>query len=222
YTAAVTQSTFAAFIGVLASILVLGYYFQKQRVRMDVLVDMSKEETVLQTKELVLATIKEAIPFIIVGSGITILKLVDQYTFVRMMSSFTEFSNDQLLELMAIFGSNPDKLTMVVIGLATSMASTGLPLISEAVAKKDKKNLAKLISNNLQLYSFVMFPATFGMIVLSYPLYTLFYRPDALGASVLVAACLSGLVLGLFMLSSSMLQGMYHNKEAVVFFFVGL
>ncbi|OTN75132.1 hypothetical protein A5886_000202 [Enterococcus sp. 8G7_MSG3316] len=222
YTAAVTQSTFAAFIGVLASVIVLGYYYQKQRVRMDVLIDMSKEETEIQTKELIISTIKEAIPFIIVGSGITIFKLVDQYTFVRIMSGFTEFSNDQLLDMMAIFGSNPDKLTMVVIGLATSMASTGLPLISEAVAKKDKLNLAKLISNNLQLYSFVMFPATFGMVILAYPLYTLFYRPDTLGASVLVAACLSGLVLGLFMLSSSMLQGMYHNKEAVVYFFIGL
>lgn len=222
YTAAVTQSTFAAFIGVLASVFVLGYYFQKQRVRMDVLIDMSKEVTEIQTKELIISTIKEAIPFIIVGSGITIFKLVDQYTFVRIMRGFTEFSNDQLLDLMAIFGSNPDKLTMVVIGLATSMASTGLPLISEAVAKKDKHNLAKLISNNLQLYSFVMFPATFGMVILAYPLYTLFYRPDSLGASVLVAACLSGLVLGLFMLSSSMLQGMYHNKEAVVYFFIGL
>jgi O-antigen/teichoic acid export membrane protein len=222
YTAAVTQSTFAAFIGVLASVLVLVYYFQKQRVRMAVLLDMSKEETEIQTKELILSTIKEAIPFIIVGSGITIFKLVDQYTFVRIMKGFTQYSNDQLLDMMAIFGSNPDKLTMVVIGLATSMASTGLPLISEAVAKKDQGNLAKLISNNLQLYSFVMLPATFGMIVLAYPLYTLFYRPDALGANVLVFACISGLVLGLFMLTSSMLQGMYHNKEAVIFFFIGL
>lgn len=222
YTAAVTQSTFAAFIGVLASVLVLVYYFQKQRVRMDVLLDMSKEETEIQTKELVLSTIKEAIPFIIVGSGITIFKLVDQYTFVRIMKGFTQYSNDQLLDMMAIFGSNPDKLTMVVIGLATSMASTGLPLISEAVAKKNQGNLAKLISNNLQLYSFVMLPATFGMIVLAYPLYTLFYRPDTLGASVLVAACISGLILGLFMLTSSMLQGMYHNTEAVIFFFIGL
>jgi O-antigen/teichoic acid export membrane protein len=222
YTAAVTQSTFAAFIGVLASVLVLAYYFKKQKVRMDVLLDMSKEETEIQTKELVLSTIKEAIPFIIVGSGITIFKLVDQYTFVRTMKGFTQYSNDQLLDMMAIFGSNPDKLTMVVIGLATSMASTGLPLISEAVAKKDNSNLAKLISNNLQLYSFVMFPATFGMIVLAYPLYTLFYRPDTLGASVLVMACVSGLVLGLFMLTSSMLQGMYHNTEAVIFFFIGL
>ncbi|WP_291290835.1 polysaccharide biosynthesis protein [Enterococcus sp.] len=222
YTAAVTQSTFAAFIGVLASVLVLVYYFQKQRVRMAVLLDMSKEETEIQTKELIFSTIKEAIPFIIVGSGITIFKLVDQYTFVRIMKGFTQYSNDQLLDMMAIFGSNPDKLTMVVIGLATSMASTGLPLISEAVAKKDQGNLAKLISNNLQLYSFVMLPATFGMIVLAYPLYTLFYRPDALGANVLVFACISGLVLGLFMLTSSMLQGMYHNKEAVIFFFIGL
>ena len=222
YTAAVTQSTFAAFIGVLASVLVLVYYFQKQRVRMAVLLDMSKEETEIQTKELILSTIKEAIPFIIVGSGITIFKLVDQYTFVRIMKGFTQYSNDQLLDMMAIFGSNPDKLTMVVIGLATSMASTGLPLISEAVAKKDQGNLAKLISNNLQLYSFVMLPATFGMIVLAYPLYTLFYRPDVLGANVLVFACISGLVLGLFMLTSSMLQGMYHNKEAVIFFFIGL
>ena len=97
------------------------------------------------------------------------------------MKGFTQYSNDQLLDMMAIFGSNPDKLTMVVIGLATSMASTGLPLISEAVAKKNQGNLAKLISNNLQLYSFVMLPATFGMIVLAYPLYTLFYRPDTLG-----------------------------------------
>ncbi len=64
-----------------------------------------------------------------------------------------------------------------------------------------------------------MLPATFGMIVLAYPLYTLFYRPDTLGASVLVAACISGLILGLFMLTSSMLQGMYHNTEAVIFFF---
>ena len=142
YTAAVTQSTFAAFIGVLASVLVLVYYFQKQRVRMDVLLDMSKEETEIQTKELVLSTIKEAIPFIIVGSGITIFKLVDQYTFVRIMKGFTQYSNDQLLDMMAIFGSNPDKLTMVVIGLATSMASTGLPLISEAVAKKESRKFS--------------------------------------------------------------------------------
>ena len=55
------------------------------------------------------------------------------------------------------FSANPDKLTMVVIALATSIASTGLPLITEAVTLKDRVGLAKLTSGNLQLFSFLCF-----------------------------------------------------------------
>lgn len=88
-----------------------------------------------------LDTVKEAIPFIIVGSGVTIFKLVDQFTFMKIMSASTEYSNAQLLDLFD-FSANPDKLTMVVIALATSIASTGLPLITEAVTLKDRVGLA--------------------------------------------------------------------------------
>ena len=58
---------------------------------------------------------------------------------------------------------------MVVIALATSIAATGLPLITEAVTLKDHRGLAKLTSGNLQLFSLFMFPATFGVMLLSYP-----------------------------------------------------
>ena len=222
YVAAVTQSTFAAFIGALAGIGVLLYYFKKEKVKMDILAEQSQEKAELDTAALLIGTIKEAIPFIIIGSGITIYKLVDQYTFIRLMSGFTNYTNKQLMGLMALFSGNPDKLTMVVIGLSTAMALVGLPLITEAYAQKDRVGLANLVTNNLQLYSFVMFPATFGMIVLAYPLNTLFYVPNALGARLLVVACLSGLVLGLFMISATMLQGIYENTSAVVFFVIGL
>lgn len=222
YVAAVTQSTFAAFIGALAGIGVLLYYFKKEKVKMDILAEQSQEKEELDTAALLIGTVKEAIPFIIIGSGITIYKLVDQYTFIRLMSGFTNYTNKQLMSLMALFSGNPDKLTMVVIGLSTAMALVGLPLITEAYAQKNREGLAKLVTNNLQLYSFVMFPATFGMIVLAYPLNTLFYVPNALGARLLIVACLSGLVLGLFMISATMLQGIYENTSAVVFFAIGL
>lgn len=222
YTEAVTQSTFAAFIGVIASFLVLGYYLKKQKYRTDILVAHSANEVQINTKDLLLETVKEAIPFIIVGSGITIFKLVDQVTFFPTMKSFTEYSQAQLDDLFSIFSANPDKLTMVVIGLATSMALTGLPLITEAKTLGDHRGLAKLISNNLQLFSFIMFPATFGMILLAYPLNTLFYAPSDLGTKVLIEACVVGLVLGLFMITSSMLQGLYENAAAVVFLIIGL
>ncbi|MFN1222485.1 polysaccharide biosynthesis protein, partial [Enterococcus faecium] len=75
------------------------------------------------------------------------------------MSASTEYSNAQLLDLFSIFSANPDKLTMVVIALATSIASTGLPLITDAVTLKDRVGLAQLTSGKLQLFSFFMVPA---------------------------------------------------------------
>ncbi|GMA48312.1 putative polysaccharide biosynthesis protein [Tetragenococcus muriaticus] len=222
YVAAVTQSTFAAFIGALASIAVLVYYYRKEKAKIDILVDMSPGNVKVNTTRLLLQTIREAVPFIIVGSGITIYKLVDQYTFISTMERFTEYSNQQLQSLFALFSGNPDKLVMVVIGLATSLATVGLPLVTEAFAKKDSPALAKLVSNNLQLYTFVMFPSTFGMMLLAYPLNTLFYQPNRLGASLLIAVSFSGLLLGLFMLTSSMLQGIYENPSAVLYFVIGL
>ncbi|MFV0557262.1 MAG: oligosaccharide flippase family protein [Enterococcus sp.] len=222
YTTAVMQSTFAAFIGVLAGLAVLVVFLKKEQLRMDTLVEYSNNEVTVNTKELLVETIREAIPFIIVGSGITIFKLVDQFTFIKAMQSFTEYSTDQLTDLFSIFSANPDKLTMVVIGLATSIAATGLPLITTAKSQGDRKGLAKLISNNLQLIAFIMLPATFGMVVLAYPLNTLFYEPDVLGSRVLIQAAIAGLFIGLFMLTSSMLQGLYENKVAIQYLAIGL
>lgn len=43
-----------------------------------------------------------------------------------------------------------------------------------------------------------MFPATFGVMLLAYPLNTLFYTPDSLGSNVLIQASFVGLFLGLY------------------------
>lgn len=222
YLKAVEQSTFAAFIGAIASMAALIYFLKEAQVQFEVQKELSVPGEMLDTKALIFDTIRQAIPFTIVGAGTTIYKLVDQMTYVHMMQSFTKFTKTELVAQMAVFGGNPDKLTMVVIGLATSMAFTSLPLVTEAVTQKRHRDLAHLINNNFQLYALLMFPATFGMILLAYPLNTFFYEPDVLASKVLIEACLSGLFMGLFMLTSSTLQGMYHNKAAVKFFAVGI
>lgn len=222
YVSAVTQSTLAAFIGMLGSFAVLLYHLRKQKVTMDVYVEHSENEIEVSPTDLLVQTLKEAIPFIIAGSGITIFKLVDQVTFIRFMEMFTDYGQEQLVDLFSIFSANPDKLTMVVIALATSLALSSLPIITEAFTLRRRRELAKLISVNLQLFAFVMFPATFGMIVLAYPLNTLFYQPSSLGSLVLMEASLVGLVLGLYTLVSTMLQALYENKLTVRYLFVGL
>lgn len=222
YVTAVTQSTFAAFIGMLASLCVLLFYMKKQKPMLDYLEKHSANQHKASTTDLLVETLRQAIPFILVGSGVTVFKLVDQFTFSNIMKSFTDYSDSQLRTLFAIFNANPDKLTMVVIALATSISATSLPLITEAITLKKYNELSKLVSNNLQMFFFVMLPSTFGMIVLAKPLYAMFYSPDELGVSVLIEACYAGLFMGFYMLSSTILMGMYENRAAMRYFGFGL
>ena len=166
--------------------------------------------------------IQQAIPFIIVGSAISIFKLIDQYSFEKIMSIVTDYSTAKNADLFTLISANPDKLTMVVIALGTAMATAGLPLITERFTKKDHEGLAKLVTNNIQLLFFVMMPATVGMIVLAYPLNTLFYWPNALGSELLAASCVVGIMMGLFMVCSTMLQGLDGNMQAVWFLCIGI
>lgn len=222
YGTAVMHSTLAAFVGAIASYITLLLSYRKDKIGFDVKVENSVGKVKLNTKDLILETIQEAIPFIILGTAITLFKLVDQVTFVNWMKGFTEYSGDQLRILYALFNFNPDKLTMVVVGFATSMSLAGIPLITEAKTRGNHKGLAELISNNLQLFAFVMIPATFGMVALAFPLNTMFYGASHLGTGVLIEATFCALILGLFMMTSQMLQGMYENTSAIAFFLCGL
>ena len=222
YVNAVIQSTFAAFIGMLGAFAALLWFYQKQKKQMNYLVANSSNEVVISENSLIKEMIKQAIPFIIVGSAITLFKLVDQYTFERMMATFTNYSPKQLESLFSIFSANPDKLVMITVSLATGMAMTSLPLVTEAYTRSERPALAKLISDNIQLLLLIMVPATLGMIVLARPMYVLFYSPDKLGISVLIEASIVGLVMGYFILISTTLQGLYRNRQAIGLLGIGL
>lgn len=221
YVAAVTQSTFAAFVGMIFALAALGYYYYKGSTKMRMLEENSSNKLSISTTDLLKNMMVEAMPFIVIGSAITIVKIFDQYTFEAAMGHLTNFTGTQIKELFSVFSANPDKLTMITISIATSLAVTSLPLVTEAFTLKDKGGVARLISDNIQLFFFVMIPATLGMIVLAYPLNTLFYEPDTLGASVLVQACYIGIILGFYMLVSTTLQGLYENKQAMKFLGIG-
>lgn len=222
YVDAVVQSTFAAFIGMIGAFGALLWFYFKKQPELNKLVANSNNELVISENKLIKEMLLQALPFIVVGSSITLFKLVDQYTFERIMSGFTNYSDKQLSSLFSIFSANPDKLVMIVVALATGMAVTSLPLVTEAYTKKDKLVLSKLMGDNIQLLLFVMIPATFGLIVLAHPMYVLFYHPDTLGIHVLIEASLVGLVTGYFTLVSTMLQGLYRNKATIVYLLVGI
>lgn len=221
YVAAVTQSTFAAFIGMIGSFAVLGYFYFKMRHERQYNIEHSRNEMSISAFSLMMEMLIEAIPFIIIGAAIPMFKLVDQYTFEPMMHSFTSYSSDRLKEMFSILSVNPDKLTMIIISLATSLSAASLPVITEYFTKGDRKNLGKLASESIQLFCLVMFPAITGMSIISVSVYTVFYGYDALGSQVLIACTVSSLMSGFFMLASVILQGMFKNKELLVELAIG-
>ncbi|RXS49305.1 polysaccharide biosynthesis protein, partial [Streptococcus pyogenes] len=102
YLSAVTQSTLAAFVGMIASMAVLGYYLWKLGL-LKAICRKPNHHIDSDIKGLLLETLKESIPFIVTGSAIQAFQLIDQWTFVNTMTLFTDYSRSQLLVLFGYF-----------------------------------------------------------------------------------------------------------------------
>ena len=222
YVQAVTQSTFAAFIGMLASLLVLFYYLGKTGLLSSILKKQEGSEGI-DTRALLIDTIREAIPFIITGSAIQLFQIIDQMTFINVMSWFTDYSQKQLLVMFSYFSANPNKITMILIAVATSIGGVGIPLLTENYVKGDLKAAGKLVQDNLTMLLAFLLPATIGAVAVAKPLYTVFYgQPDSLALGLFIVAMLQTVVLGLYTVLSPMIQALFQNRKAIRFFLYGV
>ncbi|HEL1014068.1 polysaccharide biosynthesis protein [Streptococcus equi subsp. zooepidemicus] len=222
YIAAVTQSTFAAFIGMIASMAVLFYYFWTQGL-LKAIFTKTEHAIPIDIKGLLIETLKESIPFIITGSAIQAFQLIDQWTFVNTMTLFTNYTRSQLWVLFGYFNANPAKITMVLIAVAASIGSVGIALLTENYVKKDMRAAARLIINNIEMLLMFLLPALTGAIILARPLYTVFYgSSEEQAVRLFVAVLCLTLLMALYTLFSPMLQALFENRKAIHYFIYGV
>ncbi|HGA2607748.1 TPA: oligosaccharide flippase family protein [Streptococcus agalactiae] len=222
YIAAVTQSTFAAFVGMFASIAVLLYFLWRYNM-LSALIGKTPEHIKLDTKEILIETVKEAIPFIITGAAIQIFKLIDQFSFGNTMALFTNYSSEELRVMFAYFSSNPGKVTMILIAVATAIAGVGIPLLTENFVKNDKKAAARLVVNNLQMLLMFLLPAVAGSVISAKPLYTVFYGlPQGQALGLFVISLIQTIILSIYTVLAPMLQALFENRKAIIYFLYGL
>lgn len=222
YISAVTQSTFAAFIGMIASMAVLFYYFWTQGL-LKAIFTKTEHSVPIDIKGLLIETLKESIPFIITGSAIQAFQLIDQWTFVNTMTLFTNYTRSQLWVLFGYFNANPAKITMVLIAVAASIGSVGIALLTENYVKKDMRAAARLIINNIEMLLMFLLPALTGAIILARPLYTVFYgSSEEQAVRLFVAVLCLTLLMALYTLFSPMLQALFENRKAIYYFAYGV
>lgn len=222
YAAAVTQSTFAAFIGMFASMAVLVYFLWKANLLSSIL-HKPVSSTNINSRALLVDTIREAIPFIITGSAIQLFQIIDQVTFINVMKWFTNYTNSQLVVMFSYFSANPNKITMILIAVATSIGGVGIPLLTENYVKGDLKSAARLVQDNLSMLLLFLLPATIGSVLVARPLYTIFYgRPDSLALGLFIFAVLQTIILGIYTVLSPMIQALFQNRKAIIYFGYGV
>uniref|UniRef100_UPI00359F94F0 polysaccharide biosynthesis C-terminal domain-containing protein n=2 Tax=Streptococcus ferus TaxID=1345 RepID=UPI00359F94F0 len=89
--------------------------------------------------------------------------------------------------------------------------------------KKDKKAAAHLVINNIQMLTMFLLPAILGSVILAKPLYTIFYgQSDQLALNLFIAALIQTLFLAFYTLFSPMLQALFENRKALIYFAYGL
>ncbi len=218
----VWQSTFAAFIGAVGGTLLLVGYYLKHKKSLDELVSQSNDQLEITNKTLLKEVLYQALPFIFIACAMSMFNLVDQFTFPVIMQQAGAYSMSQINALYALFAGNANKLIMIVVALSTAMATTAIPLLSEAVARRDSALMKKQLLESLELLFFVMLPAVFGMAAVSRPLYLVFYGYEATGIFVLAISAYVALAMGLFNVLGSLLQGIYENKQAIKYTTLGL
>lgn len=222
YVEAVTQSTFAAFIGMGASLLVLVYYLWKTELLQHI-IHRPESDSQIDTKALLWDTIREAIPFIVTGSAIQLFQIIDQMTYSNVMSWFTNFTRSELLVQFSYFSANPNKITMILIAVATSIGGVGIPLLTENYVKGDFRAAGKLVQDNLTMLVAFLLPATIGAVAIAEPLYTVFYgKPDSLALGLFILAMLQTVILGLYTVLSPMIQALFQNRKAILYFGYGV
>lgn len=222
YVRAVIQSNLAAAIGAVFGILILLWFLFKDRKKTAALVANSYNQLQVSSSSLFAEIIEQAIPFIIIDAGIQLFYLVDQYTFHPMIASLVKASSNTIESWYALFALNANKLIMIIVSLATAMAVTAIPLLSAAHTKRDYQGIAHQIENTLDLFLFVMIPASFGMAAIATPIYTVFYGYDPLGSSVLYLSAFTAISLGFFTVLMAILQGLSENGLAIKYLLLGL
>lgn len=213
----VVHSTFAAFIGALAAIIVLVYYgFKRKETFKSYIKDDEIDLKKISTTNLLIQILKESWPFVVIGSAITISQLIDQYSFLNIMSHFTNYSRQVILDDFGRFNANANKLIMIIVPLAVSIAETALPMLSKTnVLVNDEQRRNQLLMV-YRLYILAMIPASLGMFAIAKPLYVMFYgNSDPMitrGVYLLQFSCLLAIIFGLFMLLSIILQAFNKYK----------
>jgi O-antigen/teichoic acid export membrane protein len=218
---AVSVATFAAFVGAIGSLVVLFWYWYKRKPYLDQLLEQDRGKEQVSLKEIYKEIIIYAAPFVFVGIANPLFQAIDQVTFTRAMEDIGH-SYKVAEAAFSILNFESHKIVIIPVSLATGFSLALVPSITKAFVENDRKGLKQQLNQTFQVLLFLTLPAAIGLSLLAEPIYTVFYEHKELGFEVLRAYAPVGILFSLFLVTSSILQGINEQRWTVLSLLVGL
>lgn len=212
---AVNFAVFAAFIGALAGLVVLYWYWKRYKPEFDHLLTKS---TAPASNVSFRAMYKELFvyifPFILVGIINPLYQFVDMITFNDTMQSIGLAKVTDVYFTMLNFLTH--KIVMIPVMVATGFSMALIPVITNHYTKNDQQGITRSLDQTYQIMLFLTIPAVIGLIVLSDEFYQFLYEKNTIGAEILAYYAPVAILFGLFTVTASILQGIDRHKWIVL------
>ncbi len=218
---AINFAVFAAFIGAIAGLIVLYWYWKKYKPEFDHLLATSKmPASDVSFRSMYKELFSYILPFVLVGVINPLYQFVDMITFNDAMKSIGLAKvTDTYLAMLNLL---THKFVMIPVMVATGFSMALIPVLTTYYTKNDQRGITQSLNQTYQIMMYLTTPLVIGLIVLSNEFYQLLYEKDAMGAEILANYAPVAILFGLFTVTASILQGIDHHKWIIFNALLGL
>lgn len=221
--AAVSLSTFAAFVGAVFSIGYLVIKIRQQPTALDASIEDSKQQLTASPNDIIKEIVKTSIPFVLIATGITVFQFIDQQTYSPLMHRFSNLDQEAIQYTYGVTQANAHKLIMVLTSFGTALSIASVPIISDLMAKKNLPEVRRQFSKGVQLLLFAILPAVVGMIVVAQPLYMVFYGYSSnLATQITQVSAIMSIFVALYAVLGNVLQAINQKRAGIWALLAGL
>lgn len=219
---AVGFATFAAFVGGIASCVVLWIYWRRRRNQIRLNIKEQPFTNHIPMKDLFLELFSYAGPFVLVGLATPLYQLVDQFTFERAMTAINQ--RDIFEVTYAAINFYGHKLVIIPVTIATGLSLAILPALTKSFTQNEQTVLNQQINQSLQIVLVLVIPASIGLLMVSDVAYGSLFSLKHIHITGPLLAWYApvSLLFALFIVSSSILQGINQQRFAVISLSTGL
>jgi len=214
---AVGLSVAGAFFGGLAAYIFLRIKLHKNKKLFD-LKDEAKEK--IDNKTIIKKIFAYSIPFVVISVACHIYNTTDQILVLHTLDKL-HFSPEDVEHIASAISTWSSKICMIINAMSMGMTVSLIPSIVAAHTEKDDAKVSKLVNQSITMVAFISLPLATGLCVLAKPVWYVFYGASKYGPIVLAIQVFSALIGNIFVISSSICQGLSKYKTVYITNFLG-